>query len=87
MAVVRWIVVLAFAAVVAVGAMVAAASQLKPDPKPCRDNINIQPQANAMCIAPETPSTLVFGAGAAGASVVVVGFVFYRRHRAGQADY
>ena len=78
---------LTVAAVVAVGAMIVAAAQLKPDPKPCRDNINIQPQSNAMCIAPETPSTIVFGAGAAGASVVVVGFVLYRRHRAGKADY
>ena len=75
---------LAVAAVVAVGAMAVAASQLRPDSGPCLDTIIIQPQVNAICIAPETPSTIVFGA--AGASVVVVGFLLYRRHRAGHAD-
>ena len=74
---------LAVAALVAVGAMAVAASQLRPDPGPCLDNIIMQPQVNAICVAPETPSTIVFGAGVAAASVVVVGFLLYRRHRAG----
>lgn len=86
MALARWLVVMTTAVVVAVGAMALAAAQLRPEPEPCLDNIQLRPKANTMCIAPETPNTTVFGAGAAGASVIVVGFLLYRRHAAGRAD-
>lgn len=79
MAAVRWLLVLTIAVAVGIGAMAVAAAQLKPEPKPCLDNIRLQPQANPICIAPETPGTIVFGVGAAGASVVLMGFLLYRR--------
>ena len=79
-------VVLAVAVAVGILGMAVAAAQLRPDSKPCLDNISIQPQANTACVAPETPSTIVFGVGAAGASIVVGGFLVYRRTRRADAS-
>ena len=79
MAAVRWLLVVALAGAIGLGGMAIAAAQLRPAPEPCLDNMNIQPEAHPMCVAPETPSTIVFGVGAAGATVVVVGFLLYRR--------
>ena len=79
MAAIRWLVVLVIAVAVGMGTMAVATTQLRPDPKPCLDNIDLQPQANSICTAPETPDTTVYGIGAAGAALIAGGLLLYRR--------
>ena len=68
MSLVRWTLWLTVAGLAACGAIVAAATWLRPDPQPCLDVFT----GNAACAAPEASVVVVGGAGVLGATAVLV---------------
>ena len=77
---------LVLAAAAAVGGMSFAAAFGRPEPGPCRDVVNLEASAAAICAAPEADPALVIGAGALGAALVTgTAVVVIRSRRTGRS--